>query len=214
MGCRIVELDPGALTAGAMMPGEFEDRLKAVLQEVAASRGRVLLFIDDIHNLVPAMGQQAFRSRSWLPASGNGYSVSKTSCTGASSARRKRLMLWRRRCGRRGPQRSHRLLHVPGTHRCWEDGIGEGPASYLFSTEEAMVRLDMSEYMEKHAVSRFIGAPPGYVGYEEGGMLTDSVRRRPYSVELFDEIAKVHTLSLQLFLYYECGFRSCMNAAV
>ena len=55
-----------------------------------------------------------------------------------------------------------------------------------------MVRLDMSEYMEKHAVSRLIGAPPGYVGYEEGGQLTEPVRRRPYSVILFDEIEKAH----------------------
>ncbi|GIL56898.1 hypothetical protein Vafri_12190 [Volvox africanus] len=70
--------------------------------------------------------------------------------------------------------------------------LAKALASYLFNTEEAIVRLDMSEYMEKHAVSRLIGAPPGYVGYEEGGMLTDSVRRRPYSVVLFDEIEKAH----------------------
>ncbi|KAG2453363.1 hypothetical protein HYH02_001587 [Chlamydomonas schloesseri] len=70
--------------------------------------------------------------------------------------------------------------------------LAKALAAYLFNTEEAMVRLDMSEYMEKHAVSRLIGAPPGYVGYEEGGMLTDAVRRRPYSVVLFDEIEKAH----------------------
>ncbi len=65
-------------------------------------------------------------------------------------------------------------------------------ASALFDTEENMVRLDMSEYMEKHAVSRLIGAPPGYVGYDEGGQLTEAVRRKPYSVVLFDEIEKAH----------------------
>ena len=65
-------------------------------------------------------------------------------------------------------------------------------ASFLFDTVEAMVRIDMSEYMEKHAVARLIGAPPGYVGYEEGGYLTEAVRRRPYSVILFDEIEKAH----------------------
>ena len=65
-------------------------------------------------------------------------------------------------------------------------------AEYLFDDERAMVRLDMSEYMEKHAVARMIGAPPGYVGYEEGGQLTEAVRRRPYSVVLFDEIEKAH----------------------
>ena len=65
-------------------------------------------------------------------------------------------------------------------------------ATFLFNTEEAMVRIDMSEYMEKHAVSRLIGAPPGYVGFEEGGQLTEAVRRRPYSVVLFDEMEKAH----------------------
>ena len=65
-------------------------------------------------------------------------------------------------------------------------------ANYLFDDEQAMVRLDMSEYMEKHSVSRLLGAPPGYVGYEEGGQLTEAVRRRPYSVILLDEVEKAH----------------------
>src|SRR5216683_3843154 len=65
-------------------------------------------------------------------------------------------------------------------------------AEFLFDDEKAMVRLDMSEYMEKHSVSRLIGAPPGYIGYEEGGQLTEAVRRRPYAVVLFDEIEKAH----------------------
>ncbi len=65
-------------------------------------------------------------------------------------------------------------------------------AEFLFDDENAMIRIDMSEYMEKHAVSRLIGAPPGYVGYEEGGQLSESVRRRPYSVVLFDEVEKAH----------------------
>jgi ATP-dependent Clp protease ATP-binding subunit ClpB len=65
-------------------------------------------------------------------------------------------------------------------------------ADFLFDDEHAMVRIDMSEYMEKHAVSRLVGAPPGYIGYEEGGQLTEAVRRRPYSVVLFDEIEKAH----------------------
>lgn len=65
-------------------------------------------------------------------------------------------------------------------------------AEFLFDDEQAMIRIDMSEYMEKHSVSRLIGAPPGYVGYEEGGQLTEAVRRRPYSVILFDEIEKAH----------------------
>ncbi|MDD9924452.1 MAG: AAA family ATPase, partial [Rhodospirillaceae bacterium] len=65
-------------------------------------------------------------------------------------------------------------------------------AAFLFDDDQAMVRIDMSEYMEKHAVSRLIGAPPGYVGYEEGGALTEAVRRRPYQIVLFDEIEKAH----------------------
>ena len=65
-------------------------------------------------------------------------------------------------------------------------------AEFLFDDERAMVRIDMSEYMEKHTVSRLIGAPPGYVGYDEGGQLTEAVRRRPYAVVLLDEIEKAH----------------------
>jgi len=65
-------------------------------------------------------------------------------------------------------------------------------AEFLFDDERAMIRIDMSEYMERHAVSRLIGAPPGYVGYDEGGQLTEPVRRRPYSVVLFDEVEKAH----------------------
>ena len=65
-------------------------------------------------------------------------------------------------------------------------------AEFLFDDEHAMVRIDMSEYMEKHAVARLIGAPPGYVGYDEGGQLTEAMHRRPYAVILFDEIEKAH----------------------
>lgn len=70
--------------------------------------------------------------------------------------------------------------------------LAKALASYMFDSEEAMVRIDMSEYMEKHTVSRLVGAPPGYVGYEEGGQLTEAIRRRPYAVILFDEIEKAH----------------------
>jgi len=73
-------------------------------------------------------------------------------------------------------------------------------AAFLFDDENAMIRLDMSEYMEKHAVARLIGAPPGYVGYEEGGVLTEAVRRRPYQVILFDEIEKAHADVFNLLL--------------
>ncbi|MBI3395585.1 MAG: AAA family ATPase, partial [Spirochaetia bacterium] len=73
-------------------------------------------------------------------------------------------------------------------------------SQFLFDDENAMVRIDMSEYMEKHAVARLIGAPPGYVGYEEGGQLTEAVRRRPYQVVLFDEIEKAHPEVFNVFL--------------
>ena len=72
-------------------------------------------------------------------------------------------------------------------------------AKNLFDSEENIIRIDMSEYMEKHSVSRLIGAPPGYVGYEEGGQLTEAVRRKPYSVILFDEIEKAHEDVFNIF---------------
>ena len=73
-------------------------------------------------------------------------------------------------------------------------------AEFMFNDEKAIIRIDMSEYMEKHAVARLIGAPPGYVGYEEGGQLTEAVRRRPYAVILFDEIEKAHPDVFNIFL--------------
>ncbi|MCL7413111.1 MAG: AAA family ATPase, partial [ANME-2 cluster archaeon] len=78
--------------------------------------------------------------------------------------------------------------------------LGRALAEFLFDDEAAMVRLDMSEYMEKHTVARLIGAPPGYIGYEEGGQLTEAVRRRPYSVILLDEIEKAHPDVFNLML--------------
>jgi ATP-dependent Clp protease ATP-binding subunit ClpB len=78
--------------------------------------------------------------------------------------------------------------------------LGRALAEFLFDDEQAMVRIDMSEYQEKHTVSRMIGAPPGYVGYEEAGQLTEAVRRRPYAVVLFDEIEKAHPEVLNVLL--------------
>ena len=73
-------------------------------------------------------------------------------------------------------------------------------AEILFNEKGALIRIDMSEYMEKHSVSRLIGAPPGYIGYDEGGVLTEAVRRRPYRVILFDEVEKAHGDVLNLLL--------------
>lgn len=79
-----------------------------------------------------------------------------------------------------------------GTTGVGKTEMARALAEFLFDDESAMIRIDMSEYMEKHAVSRLIGAPPGYVGYDEGGQLTEAVRQRPYSVVLLDEIEKAH----------------------
>jgi ATP-dependent Clp protease ATP-binding subunit ClpB len=78
--------------------------------------------------------------------------------------------------------------------------LAKALAEYLFDDERAMVRIDMSEYSEKHAVARLVGAPPGYVGYEEGGQLTEAVRRRPYSVVLLDEVEKAHPEAFDILL--------------
>jgi ATP-dependent Clp protease ATP-binding subunit ClpB len=98
----------------------------------------------------------------------------------------------RSRAGLADPNRPIASFIFLGPTGVGKTELAKALAAYMFDTEEAMVRIDMSEYMEKHAVSRLIGAPPGYVGYEEGGQLTEAIRRRPYAVVLFDEIEKAH----------------------
>jgi ATP-dependent Clp protease ATP-binding subunit ClpB len=98
----------------------------------------------------------------------------------------------RSRAGLADPNRPTASFIFLGPTGVGKTELAKALAAYLFDTEEAMVRIDMSEYMEKHAVSRLIGAPPGYVGYDEGGQLTEAIRRRPYAVVLFDEIEKAH----------------------
>ncbi|MEQ8963917.1 MAG: AAA family ATPase, partial [Coleofasciculus sp. C2-GNP5-27] len=98
----------------------------------------------------------------------------------------------RSRAGLADPNRPTASFIFLGPTGVGKTELAKALAAYLFDTEDALVRIDMSEYMEKHTVSRLIGAPPGYVGYEEGGQLTESIRRRPYAVILFDEIEKAH----------------------
>jgi ATP-dependent Clp protease ATP-binding subunit ClpB len=98
----------------------------------------------------------------------------------------------RSRAGLADPNRPIASFIFLGPTGVGKTELAKALAAYMFDTEEAMVRIDMSEYMEKHSVSRLVGAPPGYVGYEEGGQLTEVVRRRPYAVILFDEIEKAH----------------------
>jgi ATP-dependent Clp protease ATP-binding subunit ClpB len=98
----------------------------------------------------------------------------------------------RSRAGLSDPKRPIGSFIFLGPTGVGKTELARALAEFLFDDERAMIRIDMSEYMEKHAVSRLIGAPPGYVGYEEGGQLTEQVRRRPYAVVLFDEIEKAH----------------------
>jgi ATP-dependent Clp protease ATP-binding subunit ClpB len=98
----------------------------------------------------------------------------------------------RSRAGLSDPNRPNGSFLFLGPTGVGKTELCKALAAFLFDSEEAMVRIDMSEFMEKHSVARLIGAPPGYVGYEEGGYLTEAVRRRPYSVLLLDEVEKAH----------------------
>jgi ATP-dependent Clp protease ATP-binding subunit ClpB len=98
--------------------------------------------------------------------------------------------LRRSRAGLQDPNRPIGTFLFMGPTGIGKTELARALAEFMFDSEQAMVRIDMSEYMEKHSVSRLMGAPPGYVGYEEGGQLTEAVRRRPYSVVLLDEIEK------------------------
>ena len=325
---RVVALDMGALIAGAKYRGEFEDRLKAVLKEIEAAHGSIILFIDEIHTIVgagagegqldaanllkPALARGELRcigattldeykkriekdpalERRFQPVVVEQPTVEDTIAIlrglkeryevhhgiriqdsalvaaeisyGTIPDQEKQIDELRRRLakvqekisylkeevtdqdiaeivakwtgiplnkmlesemekllemesglGQRVVGQDEAVLAVANAVRRSRAGLGDekrpigsflflGPtgvgktelaralAEYLFDDERAMIRLDMSEFHDKHTVSRLIGAPPGYVGYEEGGQLTEPVRRRPYSVILFDEVEKAH----------------------
>ena len=109
----------------------------------------------------------------------------------------------RNRVGLKDPRKPIGTFIFLGPTGVGKTELAKAIARYLFDSEDALIRIDMSEYMEKFSVSRLVGAPPGYVGYEEGGQLTEKVRRKPYSVVLLDEIEKAHpdvfNILLQVF---------------
>ena len=134
--------------------------------------------------------------------------ASKKSCTSASSRRTKPISalaraIRRSRAGLKNPNRPIGSFLFLGPTGVGKTEVARTLAQFMFGTEKALVRFDMSEFMEKHSVSKLIGSPPGYVGYEEGGQLTERVKRAPYSVVLLDEIEKAHpdvfNILLQVF---------------
>ncbi len=114
----------------------------------------------------------------------------------------------RSRAGLNDPKRPIGSFIFLGTTGVGKTELAKALAEYLFDDENMMTRIDMSEYQEKHSVSRLVGAPPGYVGYDEGGQLTEAVRRKPYSVVLFDEIEKAHPDVFNILLQVKTSWRS------
>ena len=139
----------------------------------------------------------AFRSTACSKARRRSCCAWRSSSPSASSARPRRCKavstaVRRARAGLQDPNRPIGSFMFLGPTGVGKTELTKALAEFLFDDETALIRIDMSEYMEKHSVARLIGAPPGYVGYEEGGALTEAVRRRPYQVVLFDEIEKAH----------------------
>jgi ATP-dependent Clp protease ATP-binding subunit ClpC len=106
----------------------------------------------------------------------------------------------RARAGLKDPKRPIGTFIFLGPTGVGKTELAKALAEFMFGSEEALIKLDMSEFMERHNVSRLVGSPPGYIGYEEGGQLTEAVRRRPYSVVLFDEIEKAHPEAFNMLL--------------
>ena len=178
-----------------------EPREKQLAEAEAAKEHRMLNEeVTEDSDIAPwsRAGPASRSTRCWR-ASARSCSTWKTCCASRVIGQEEAIVAVDRQrgapCARRpaGPEPADRLFRVPRPHRRRQDRADQGARGrFLFDDETAMVRLDMSEYMEKHAVARMIGAPPGYVGYEEGGALTEAVRRRPYQVVLFDEVEKAH----------------------
>src|SRR5437016_2570301 len=291
-GKRVLTLDMGALVAGTKYRGEFEERLKKILDEIRSSR-EVVLFIDELHTLVgagaaegsidaanilkPALARgeiqcigattlneyrkyiekDAALERRFQPVYVDQPTLAETidilngvkalyekhhrvTITDAAvhsaavlsdryvsdralpdkaidlideASARVRMKLTttpdelkdlheeivtvsqsvrRARAGLKDPRRPIGSFIFLGPTGIGKTELARALAEYLFDSEDALIKLDMSEFMERHTTARLVGSPPGYVGYDEGGQLTEAVRRRPYSVILFDEIEKAH----------------------
>ena len=185
---------------------ELERRLQAEEEQLAAKQGGQPAAARGGHRgrdrrrSCPA--GPASRSAGCRRASGRSCCASTRSCTSGSSARTRPSSWSPTRSSAPGPGIKDPRRPIGSFIFLGPTGVGKTElaktlAAALFDTEDNMVRIDMSEYQERHTVSRLVGAPPGYVGYEEGGQLTEAVRRKPYSVVLFDEIEKAHAGRVQ-----------------
>ena len=180
---------------------ELERRLQAEEEQLAAKQGEHAAAARGRHRGGDRRDRRragpASRSAGCRRASGRSCCASTRSCTSGSSARTRPSSWSPTRSSAPGPGIKDPRRPIGSFIFLGPTGVGKTElaktlAAALFDTEDNMVRLDMSEYQERHTVSRLVGAPPGYVGYEEGGQLTEAVRRKPYSVVLFDEIEKAH----------------------
>jgi ATP-dependent Clp protease ATP-binding subunit ClpC len=106
----------------------------------------------------------------------------------------------RARAGLKDPKRPIGSFIFLGPTGVGKTELTKALATFLFGSEDALVQLDMSEFMERHSISRLVGSPPGYIGYEDAGQLTEAVRRRPYSIVVFDEIEKAHPEAFNILL--------------
>ncbi|KAG2675377.1 hypothetical protein I3760_12G001500 [Carya illinoinensis] len=283
-GKKVITLDMGLLVAGTKYRGEFEERLKKLMEEIKQS-DEIILFIDEVHTLIgagaaegaidaanilkPALARgelqcigattlDEYRNQDFekagelrdremdlkaqistlvdkgkemtkaeseagdagpivtevdiqhIVSSWTGIPVEKVSTDESDRLLKMEETLHKRvigqdeavkaisrairraRVGLKNPNRPIASFIFSGPTGVGKSELAKALAAYYFGSEEAMIRLDMSEFMERHTVSKLIGSPPGYVGYTEGGQLTEAVRRRPYTVVLFDEIEKAH----------------------
>lgn len=212
---RVLELDLMNVVAGTRFRGDFEERMNNIIKDIEED-GQVILFIDELHLIakeeeVPVYKDLVTESDILTTLSRlSGIPVQKLTQTDAKkylnleAELHKRVIgqdqavssisraIRRNQSGIRSHKRPIGSFMFLGPTGVGKTELAKALAEVLFDDESALIRFDMSEYMEKFAASRLNGAPPGYVGYEEGGELTEKVRNKPYSVLLFDEVEKAH----------------------